>query len=131
MSHAHNTILPADAPLTLHTLGAASLAFTPPGQPPVELLDAGKPLGFLTYLALSPARSANRPHLVDALWADLAPTDAKHALRQTIWYLKHKIGAWIIETDGHDVTLAASVTCDRDAFVRAVEQGALADAVEP
>ncbi|OLC68622.1 MAG: hypothetical protein AUH78_25600 [Gemmatimonadetes bacterium 13_1_40CM_4_69_8] len=107
--------------LVLTTFGAVSLSWTSPGSEPLPLLGPGKPLGLLIYLALSPARSASRDHLVDLLWADLDPEAARHALRQTMWFLHQRLGAEVVGSRNGEVTLCAPVESDRDAFVAAVE----------
>ena len=93
------------------------------------LLGPGKPLALLLYLHSSPSRSSSREHLTDLLWADLDPVAARHALRQTLWYLRQRLGAESIRTDNGDVVLDLDVTCDRDDFVRAVAEGRAEEAV--
>ncbi len=121
MSLPHHTVASSDLPLTLQTLGGASLVL-PDGR---QLLGQGKPLALLAYLASSPRRAAGREHLIDLLWADVEPDKARHALRQTIWYLRQLLGQSIVLTQGDALTLAASVRVDRDAFLAAIENGDL------
>jgi DNA-binding SARP family transcriptional activator len=110
------------------TLGAFTLiSSTLHSANPV--LGPGKPLALLLYLHSSPSRRASREHLSDLLWADLDPAAARHALRQTLWYLRQRMGAASIRTDNGDVVLALEVTCDRDDFVRSVAEGRAEDAV--
>ena len=87
----HNP-LPSDLPLTLLTLGGASLVSPSTSGPERPLLGPGKPLALLVYLACAPRRTSFRDHLVDLLWADVAPEKGRHALRQTIWYIKRQVG---------------------------------------
>ena len=81
----------------------------------------GKPLSLLVYLAHSPNRGAPRDHLVELLWGDVDTDAARHALRQTIWYVRRTLGNGVLDTDGDVVRLAA--WCDSDAhdFIRAVD----------
>lgn len=124
MSLPHHAVASTDLPLTLRTLGGASLV-SPDGR---QLLGQGKPLALLAYLASSPRRAAGREHLIDLLWADVDPDKARHALRQTIWYLRQLLGQSIVTTQGDTLTLAAGVLVDRDAFLAAIESGDLSAA---
>ncbi len=124
MSLPHNPTVPADAPLMLVTLGGASLAL-PDGR---QLLGQGKPLALLAYLASSPRRAAGRDHLIDLLWADVEPDKARHALRQTIWYLRQLLGQSIITTLADSLVLGTTIQVDRDAFLAAIDHGDLTTA---
>ena len=112
-------------PLSLTTLGGAVLA-SPLGE---ELIGAGKPLAVLTYLASSPRRTASREHLLDLFWADLDPERARHALRQTVWYLRQVLGQRGLLAHGLDLTLRADLRLDRDSFLEAVDRGDLGRSV--
>lgn len=116
--------------LHLTTLGAASLGCIAPEQRRAEVLGPGKPLALLTYLAFSPGRSASRDHLIDLLWADVEPEPARHALRQTLWFLRQRLGEDALVARDGAVALCATVEADRDAFLVAVEQLQLERAVE-
>ncbi len=112
-----------DSPLTLTTLGAVALASPRSATP---LLTPGKPLALIVYLALAPRRTARREHLVDLLWADVAPDKARHALRQTLWYLRQLLGADCLSaTRTGEITLELALTADRDQFLAALEVGDL------
>src|SRR5262245_6955725 len=111
---------PSDARLTLTTLGQASLAVaTTTNIETQAVFEAGKPLALLTYLAVSPGRTASREHLTDLLWADVETDDAKHALRQTLWYIRRRLGDSVITANSASVTLVATTESDRDAFLDA------------
>ena len=123
--------LDSAARLTLITLGAAALrAERSDGAPDgvVTVFEIGKPVALLTYLACAPDRAVPRGHLLDLLWGDVEPDGAKHALRQTLWYLKKRLGQRPLVTGGDLLRLDAGVRCDRDAFLDAAERGD-ADAV--
>ena len=111
----------SDAPLTLVTLGGAGL-FAPsdPGHE-APLLEMGKPLALITYVACSPGRTARRDHLQDLLWADLDTDGGRHALRQTLWYLRRRISQPVLAATGDSVSLAAPLLVDRDAVLRAAD----------
>jgi DNA-binding SARP family transcriptional activator len=119
--------VPSDLPLTLDTLGVVALTAPPDDAP---LLTPGKPLALIIYLALAPRRTARREHLVDLLWADLPPDKARHALRQTLWYLRQLLGPDSLPTTrAGDITLGRPFTTDRDRFLAALEAGDLDQAI--
>lgn len=90
-----------------------------------RLLDMSKPLALLIYLACSPGRAARREKLQDLIWADLEPEAGRHAVRQTLWYIKQKVRQPIIEVSGDSLTLHAGVRVDRDLVVAASQAGDL------
>jgi len=116
------------APPRLLTLGGFTLVSSSPHSSD-PLLGPGKPLALLLYLHGAPTRKASREHLIDLLWADLEPLAARHAFRQTLWYIRQHLGPTSIHADNGDVTLGLSLTCDRDEFVRAVSDGRDEEAV--
>lgn len=99
-----------------------------PASAPTPILAPGKPLALLTYLALSPGRSASREFLLDLLWADMDGDRGRHALRQTLWQLRQLLGESAFE-GREEIHLALPVQTDRDAFLAAVEAGELETAV--
>lgn len=114
----------------LTTLGGASLQHVPAGGDPVEALGPGKPLALVVYLAFSPGQTATREHLIDLLWADLDLEAARHALRQTLWYLRQRLGPDAICPHDASLTLRAAVESDRDAFLDAIDRLDFEHAVE-
>ena len=114
---------------SLVTLGGFTLT-SHPLQSPTALLGPGKPLALLLYLHSTPGHAASREHLTDLLWADLEPAAARHALRQTLWYLRQRLGADCIRTDNGDISLDLALASDRDAFLEAVTENRLDDAVD-
>lgn len=115
--------LSSDARLTLESLGAARLVVSHADGTTTVALDAGKPLALITYLTAAPQHRASREHCLDLLWADLEPDAAKHALRQTLWYLKRKVADGIITTSGDALILAAPIEPDRALLIAAAEDG--------
>ncbi len=89
----------------------------------VGVFGPGKTSGLLAYLSTLPNRRASRDHLIGFLWADKDLKAARHALRQTIWYIKQKLGDEVIFADNGNVALADFVECDRDRFLTAVTDG--------
>ena len=120
--------LPPDARLTLLTLGAAECVYLANGQRVRESGLSGKTLALLVYLACINGR-AGREHLSDLLWSDLEPDSARHALRQTVWYLRKRLGEEITTATASDIGLAHPVASDRDAFLTALTHQDLEAAV--
>lgn len=87
------------------------------------LLVIGKPLALLTVLACAPDRAASREQLVDLLWADVPPESGRHTLRQTLWFLRKRLGGQPFTTEGDLVRLAAPIASDRDDFHAALDAG--------
>jgi DNA-binding SARP family transcriptional activator len=114
----------------LVTLGGAALMAPAPGDESALLLGPGKPLALLAYLAFSPGRAASREHLVDLLWSDVDPKAGNHTFRQTVWYLKQRLGEDAFCSRDSNLVLAAPIESDRDEFLAAIEQGHLDRAVK-
>lgn len=106
----------------LVTLGDAQLVRVQPGGRASAILGPGKPVALLAYLAHTHGRAASRDQLVELLWADLAPDAARHALRQTVWFIRQRIGADLLQRASDAIHFSGEVTSDRDDFVEAVEQ---------
>ncbi len=92
------------------------------GESEKPLLDGGKPVALIAYLASAPSRQARRDQLVDLLWSDLEPDAAKHALRQTLWYIKKRVGDAILLAAGDTLSVSDRLQVDRDVLLRAAEQ---------
>jgi len=118
------------AGLTLVTLGGLALYARRPDGTAEQLLGPGKHSALLAYLSLSSRRSATRDQLVDLLWADLDPHDARHALRQALWYLRQRAGEDVVRTENGDLVLGKPLSLDRDRFLDALGRGALEEAVD-
>ncbi len=116
---------PPAAELTL--LGSARLSG--PAALGAQPLAVGKPLALLAFLACSPGRSASRDQLIDLLWADVERDAARHTLRQTVWYIKRRLGVDPFLAKGDTLTLEPWVATDRDAFLAALDASRPDDAV--
>jgi DNA-binding SARP family transcriptional activator len=116
-----------DAPVTLLVLGRAMLVRGNDFAAP--LLGAGKPLALLAYLHAAPGRAATREHLLDLLWGDLPPAQARHALRQITWSLRRRLGDDAILTEDGTVALGIPFDSDRADFLSQLDRGAHAIAV--
>lgn len=110
------------ASLLLETLGGAALVAAGPSGPRTAIFGPSKPLALIAYLASVPGHSATREFLIDLLWADLDPDAARHAFRQTLWYIKQKVGHSLIRASGDTITLSHEIPSDRGDFLRAVER---------
>lgn len=121
-------VSPSGQPVVLRTLGG--LGLFRPGSQGAPLLAPGKPMALLVYLSAVPGRQANREHLLNLLWADREPASARHALRQTVWYLRQRLGEGSIAVRDEQVILIAPVESDRDLFLAAIEAGNAAEATE-
>ena len=133
------TSLAPDTPLTLVTLGTTALrvavardaavsgatGISPADGAPDDgtVFDLGKPLALITYLACAPDRSAHREHLIDLLWGGVEPDAGKHALRQTLWYVRKRLGERHLIVGGDVLSIAGPLDCDRDALLAAAERG--------
>lgn len=115
--------------LTLSTLGTLQ-ASTTDAQGNTRTLSRGKPVAMLAYLACIPGHKASREHLAALLWGDVDSDAARQNLRQTIWYLKKKLGDGLLDTTGEVLGLAAAFTCDRDDFLTAAHHADFAGAVQ-
>jgi DNA-binding SARP family transcriptional activator len=111
-----------DSRLALQTLGGAALHALRPGEPPRLLLDAGKPLAVVTYLALTPERAASRSRLVDLLWSNVESEAARNSLRVALSLLRRRLGPHAFGDAPDPVTLIAPVESDRDALLAAWER---------
>jgi len=108
--------------LLLRTLGTVELRNGEAGTP-APVLGLGKPLALLIYLSAAPGRSASRSLLISLLWSDLETDAAKHALRQTLWYLRRKTGRDVIAAAGDTLQLLPEVEVDRDLLLAASAEG--------
>lgn len=114
----------------LKTLGDASLLRVLPGGDVVRVLGPGKPLALVAYLTCSAGRSAGREHLIDLLWANLDLDGARQGLRQTLWYLRRRLGPDAMVTRDQEVALTACVDSDRDRFLEAIDRRDCERAIE-
>ena len=117
--------VPARAQFTLVTLGTTALRSDGEGT----LFELGKPLALITYVCCSPDRAVAREHLIDLLWGDVGPDGAKHALRQTLWYIRKRLGDRSLIVGGDVLRLVAPVDSDRDRFLAAVADNSVEDVV--
>ncbi len=115
--------------LTLSTLGTLQ-ASTTDAQGTTRQLSRGKPVAMLAYLACIPGHKASREHLASLLWGDVDSEAARQNLRQTIWYLKKRLGDGLLDVTGEMIGLAVTAACDRADFVLAAQHADFAAAVQ-
>ena len=108
----------------LRSLGDPSLfARRPDGEQ--TLLDLGKPLALVSYLACAPGCTATREHLVDLLWADLDRDAGRHSLRQALWHIRRRLGEGFVAAERESVTLLGTLHFDRQELLAAADKGDL------
>jgi DNA-binding SARP family transcriptional activator len=87
------------------------------------VLDLGKPLALVTYLACAPGRAASREHLIDLLWSDLDREAGLHGLRQALWHIKKRVCDGFISAERETVRLLGNPWFDREDLLAAAEAG--------
>lgn len=115
---------------SLATLGGAALRVTEPDGSTRTVFGTGKPLAIIAYLDAAPGGRASRDHLIDLLWADLDPGDARHALRQLIFYVRQRLGENALASREDVVSLTLPIDSDRRDFLQAIEAGDAEQAVD-
>lgn len=111
----------ADFSLTLSLLGSVEATRRNVDGATLEVLSAGKPLALLAFLHCTPAQTASREQLIELLWSDAEPEAARHTLRQTLWYVRRKLGSDPLASAGDGVRLVAHIDSDRSAFLAALD----------
>ena len=81
----------------------------------------GKPVALLVYLSLAPGQRASRERLATLLWSDGSSDAARQNLRQTLWYLKKRLGE-VIVADDDAVALAPGARTAVEDFLSAAQQ---------
>jgi adenylate cyclase len=113
--------------IELRTLGALE-AISADGTPLRSVLAQPKRIALLNYLALASPRGFHRRDTLFALfWPEHDTEHARHALRQSLYFLRHALGPTAIISRG-DEELAVSpdqIRCDAAEFERAVDEGRL------
>lgn len=118
--------MPPDPRLELHLLGAMEAVTRGPAGD--RRLGKGKPVALLAFLSLAPGRRASRERLATLLWSDGSSETARQNLRQTLWYLKRRLGE-ILVADDDTVALAPDSVSDVDTFVQAAQTERFGDAL--
>ena len=117
--------------IELRTLGVLELTSAESGGVG-SVLAQPRRTALLCYLALALPRGFHRRDTLFALfWPDNDAEQARHALRQSVYFLRRALGANSIVSRGdEELALAPNqVCCDAWAFEAAVDQGRPADAL--
>jgi DNA-binding SARP family transcriptional activator/TolB-like protein len=116
--------------IELRTLGALEL-ISADSRAVGSVLAQPRRAALLCYLALALPRGFHRRDTLFALfWPEYDAEQARHALRQSVYFLRRALGPNSIVSQGEELALAPDqVCCDVWEFERAVEQGRAADAL--
>jgi DNA-binding SARP family transcriptional activator len=117
--------------IELRTLGALGLR-SAEGTPLASVLAQPRRIALLCYLALESPRGFQRRDTLYALfWPEHSTEQARHALRQSLYFLRHELGAETIVSRGDDALAVAPdrVRCDAVELERAADEGRLEDAL--
>jgi hypothetical protein len=74
-------------------------------------------------------QTCRREQVLDLLWSDADPEQGRHALRQTVFYLRRRLHDRVIQGTRESLTLGIPVESDHEALLEAVRQGRLEAAV--
>jgi DNA-binding SARP family transcriptional activator/TolB-like protein len=117
--------------IELRTLGALELT-SADSRAVGSVLAQPRRAALLCYLALALPRGFHRRDTLFALfWPEYDADQARHALRQSVYFLRRALGTKTIVSRGDEELALASeqVCCDVWAFDAAVDQGRAADAL--
>src|SRR5690606_37899823 len=114
--------------IELRSFGALEL--TADGRPVGSVLAQPRRAALLCYLAIALPRGFHRRDTLFALfWPDHDAEQARHALRQSVYFLRRALGPGAIESRGDDelAVAPAMVRCDVREFERALDEGRMED----
>lgn len=117
--------------IELRTLGALELTAAD-GRPLGAVLTQPRRSALLCYLALAPARGFRRRDTVLALfWPEQDDEEARHALRQSLYFLRRALDASaIVSRGGDEIAISPEhLRCDVAEFERAIDDHRFADAL--
>ena len=117
--------------IELRTLGALELT-SAESRAVGSVLAQPRRAALLCYLALAGPRGFHRRDTLFALfWPECDAEQARHALRQSVYFLRRALGTKTIVSRGDDELALApdQVRCDVWAFEAAIDQGRPADAL--
>ena len=115
----------------LRTLG--TLELTSSGVPATSLLAQPRRTALFCYLALArPVGFKNRETLFALFWPEQEAESARHALRQSLYFLRRSLGSEILIARG-DESVAVNpelLSCDLWAFDQSIRERRYAQAIE-
>ncbi|UCF41862.1 MAG: AAA family ATPase [Gemmatimonadota bacterium] len=95
-----------------------------------ECLRFSKQLAVLIYLASRPQGRATREELIGLLWEGSSPHDARQALRQVVYQIRHGTDRELLSGDEVLVLERSALAFDVDAFRQLLAEGRLIEAFE-
>ncbi len=95
-----------------------------------ECLRFSKQLAVLIYLASRPQTRATREELIGLLWEGSSPHDARQALRQVVYQIRHGTDRDLLSGDEVLVLKKAELAFDVEAFRQLLAEGRLIEAFE-
>src|SRR5262249_12176503 len=112
--------------IQLRTLGALELTSSA-GTSLEAVLKQPKRAGLLCYLALaSRAGFCRRDSVIAMFWPELDAEQARHALRQSVYFLRRSLGSGVVVSRADDeLGIARGALCDAVEFGRAIDASRL------
>lgn len=77
-----------------------------------RLMEAGKPVALLAYLALAPKHKASRDHVAELFWSGCDLQQARHSLRQSLYRLREAAGVDLVRAHGPELELLTALDVD-------------------
>ena len=109
--------------IRLRTLGSVGME-TVEAKSASAVLAQPKRLAVLAYLALARPRGARRRDTLLAMfWPELDESRARHALSQTLHFLRQKLGHDVVKATGAEDVAVDAVASDVFDFEQAIERG--------
>src|SRR5262245_62687492 len=114
----------------LRTLGALELSSSA-GTSLETVLKQPKRTALLCYLALaSRVGFCRRDTVLAMFWPEHDAEQARHALRQSLYFLRRSLGPGVLVSRGdEELGIAGDVLCDAIEFGRAIDGGLLEEAL--
>jgi DNA-binding SARP family transcriptional activator/TolB-like protein len=101
------------------------------GQPVRSVLNQPKRIAFLAFLATAPSGTRTREEVLGRLWPNADREKARHALSQTLYFIRRSLGKDVIRNGGEVLALNPDViVTDVSAFLRALDDERPAEALE-
>ena len=112
----------------LITLGRSEIRSIDPNEP-APLVGPSKPVALLACLAVAPRHSRDRDQVSLLLWDDEHADIGRHALRQTVWALRKRLGNDVVIATTDTLSLGPAVDSDYRIVWEALQGGDLETAV--
>ena len=113
-----------ERPVEFRALGSIELRVS--GVEALDVIAQPKRLSLFAFLALGPHRSCRRDTLVALLWPERDESRARHALRQSLYYLRSHLDESLFVIRGEEIAIDDTrLWCDVDELDRAWARGDL------